>query len=63
MTDIYKSLAASVLDKNSEEVSGEERQRAKRAFWTAFRAVAMLPGNEELRGVTVDVPPGAIPEL
>jgi DNA polymerase I-like protein with 3'-5' exonuclease and polymerase domains len=46
--DIYKELAASVLGKPADEVTPEERRRAKSAFWTAFGRVAQLPGNEHL---------------
>jgi hypothetical protein len=46
--DIYRELAASILGKPAAEVTGEERSRAKQAFWAAFEQVAKLPDNEHL---------------
>jgi hypothetical protein len=48
--DIYKQLAGAVLGKSADEVTAEERGRAKAAFWAAFGDVAKLPGNEHLTG-------------
>jgi DNA polymerase I-like protein with 3'-5' exonuclease and polymerase domains len=50
--DIYKQLAGDVLGKPADEVTAEERGRAKAAFWVAFGDIAKLAGNEHLTGAT-----------
>lgn len=38
--DPYKAIASTVLQKHIENVTKEERDRAKQAFWAAFTARA-----------------------
>ena len=56
MSDIYRDLAASVLGKPAEDVTREERGRAKQGFWACFREVSMLPGNRHLRAREPEAP-------
>lgn len=57
MTDIYRELAADVADHSAADVSADERERAKQAFWRAFERVSQLEGNEHLRAGRGDIGP------
>jgi hypothetical protein len=47
--DIYRLLAGVILEKHPDEVTPEERHRAKLGFWACFTEVSKLPGNGHLR--------------
>lgn len=46
--DIWREMAARVLDKPESDVTREERSRAKQAFFLALYEVSELPENEHL---------------
>ena len=46
---INASLAGVILEKHPDEVTPEERHRAKLGFWACFTEVSKLPGNGHLR--------------